>query len=111
MMYICKQCNKSFHSKSKFEEHRNLRQTPCKPASHFCNLCGKGLASARSLWNHNQICKKWGETKQPEDIPTFDGGEFYGKKTLSRGTIYKMVKMMNIPMKKWDLIADEFGEK
>ena len=31
---------------------------PCRPPTHFCDLCDKALASSKSLWNHKQLCPK-----------------------------------------------------
>ena len=38
-----------------------------------------------------------GNRKQKEEIPTFDGAEFCGEKSVSRETLYKMMEMLNIP--------------
>ena len=46
-----------------------------------------------------------------DDIPHFDGDEFSGKKTKSRETLYKMMKMVKIPEECWDRIATDVLEK
>ena len=35
------------------------------------------------------------------DIPCFDGGEFCGNKPLTQTTLYRMMKHLRIPEKKW----------
>ena len=39
------------------------------------------------------------------EIPSFDGVEFSGKNPKSRETLYRMMKMLNIPDFKWESIA------
>ena len=41
----------------KLREH-GLRQTPCRPASHFCPMCNKGLSSYKTLWQHKRTCPR-----------------------------------------------------
>ena len=110
-MHTCKQCKKHFQSLSKFEEHRR-RQKPCRPSTHFCDLCDKALASSKSLWNHKQLCRKKRETSPVvvAEIPTFHGAEFSGNKQLTRETLNKMMKMLKIPEHRWENIAKEFLE-
>ena len=111
-MYTCKQCKKKFQSVSKFEEHRR-RLNPCRPATHFCDLCEKGFASTKSLWNHKQLCRKRQETTSTVavvEIPIFDGNEFCSNKPKTCETIYKMMKTLKIPEHRWQSIAKELLE-
>ena len=48
-----------------------------------------------------------GNRKQKEEIPTFDGAEFCGEKPVSRETLDKMMKMLNIPEERRERIARE----
>ena len=95
-MYTCNDCGKNFKIISKLQEHTN-RQTPCRPATHHCGRCNKGLASYRSLCNHKQRCReefsvgrvaynKIREKAVPRkrslgyEIPTIDGNKFSRKR-------------------------------
>ena len=111
MMYTFKQCKKHFQNLSKFKEHHR-RQKPCRPPTHFCDLCDKALVSSKSLWNHKQLCRKKRETSPlvVAEIPTFHGAEFSGNKPLTRETLNKMMKMLKIPEHRWENIAKEFLE-
>ena len=55
-MYCCVKCNKTFRTRTEFKSH-NERKIPCRPATHFCSMCRKGLASRRSLRLHKKRCR------------------------------------------------------
>ena len=63
-MHTCNCCGKTFKIISKLKEHNN-RQTPCRPATHHCPTCNKGLASLQSLSNHKQRCTFGDTSFQP----------------------------------------------
>ena len=56
-MYCCVKCDKTFSSGSKFKAH-NSRKVPCRPTTHFCSMCKKGLVSRRSLCAHKKRCRE-----------------------------------------------------
>ena len=56
-MYCCVKCDKTFSSGSKFKAH-NSRKVPCRPTTHFCSMCRKGLVSRRSLCAHKKRCRE-----------------------------------------------------
>ena len=57
IMYCCVKCDKTFSSGSKFKAH-NSRKVPCRPTTHFCSMCKKGLVSRRSLCAHKKRCRE-----------------------------------------------------
>ena len=96
-----------------------------------CNDCGTSFGREDNLKRHmNYHCKgtEWDETCEPKqghirksyktaglldsetptfsaEIPTFDGDEFCGNKPLTRPTLNRIMKMMNMPEDRWDRIA------
>ena len=56
-MYCCVKCDKTFSSGSKFKAH-NSRKVPCRPTTHFCSMCKKGLVSRWSLCAHKKRCRE-----------------------------------------------------
>ena len=56
-MYCCVKCDKTFSSGSKFKAH-NSGKVPCRPTTHFCSMCRKGLVSRRSLCAHKKRCRE-----------------------------------------------------
>ena len=46
-------------------------------------------------------------TSSDDEIPTFDGAEFCSDKPLRRETLYKMMKMLKIPKRRWEHVASE----
>ena len=54
-MFRCTKCSRNFESKSRLVQHTS-RARPCRPPTHFCVMCKKGLASYRTLWEHKKYC-------------------------------------------------------
>ena len=57
-MYRCNRCERSFTCRRDLKHHTDERKTVCRKPTHYCDRCGKGLASYQSLWNHKQRCGK-----------------------------------------------------
>ena len=86
---------------------------------HSCDRCGKHLSSYHSLWRHKKKCQVNNNNTSPsigekrpllnddDDIATFDGDEFCGKKPKSRATIEKMMKLLKVPEYRCDKITAE----
>ena len=54
-MHPCVKCNRNFETKRNLVRHES-RLLPCRPATHFCITCKKGLASYGTLWQHKKTC-------------------------------------------------------
>ena len=61
---------------SKLIRHRN-RQTPCRPPSHYCVACNKGLGSNQTLLEHRKICSGSGLSsgEEPDSESDKDSSE------------------------------------
>ena len=89
MSYKCKQC-------SKFYDYRE---------SDYQTFGDNGSADGARNPKVQKLVNEIVNEDDDDDIPHFDGDEFSGKKTKSRETLYRMMKMLTIPEERWDRIA------
>ena len=55
--HTCAICSRQFKRKAELDRH-GKRQTPCRPPTHQCDRCGKGMSSYQTLWRHKKACKE-----------------------------------------------------
>ena len=67
--HACTTCSRQFQRKAELDRHAK-RQTPCRPPTYTCLLCGKGYASYQTLWRHNNTFHPAGAAEAEE--PTTD---------------------------------------
>ena len=99
----CAECDAVFTRSDNLKRHmnyhcNNLRISDTTKGSGW-NIGSTGNRSV--VRNGNVEC--CGNLKC--DIPTFDGSEFYKDKSLTRETLYKMMKHLGIPEKRWRKLA------
>ena len=105
MSYKCKQCSKFYATRQSRWKH----QQHCRGAG--IEQEAKGADGVRNPKVHKLVNESVNEDDDDDVIPQFDGDEFSGKKTKSRETLYKMMKMLNILKERWDRIATDVLEE
>ena len=99
-MFACKDCCTSFGREN------NLRRLK----NHYCNSYERDEACEPKRGRIKKTYKTAGllDNETPTfsaEIPTFDGDEFCGNKPLTRPTLNRIMKMMNMPEDRWNRIA------
>ena len=98
-MFRCDRCGEDFARMDNLARHINRRYR-CHP---------KDLEDSDTPANEEKRSRyvvKTSDKDPDDDIPEFDGAEFCGDKLLRRETLYKMMKMLKIPVKehRWERI-------
>ena len=104
---VCNRCDESFARQGNLTRHKN-RKNRCDsmlPVSRT-DQASERLERKRKISND-----KSEEIAENDDdgneIPTFDGDEFSGKKPKSHETLYKMIDMLKIPDRRRESITTE----
>ena len=105
----CDECDVSFTRADNLKRHLNYH---CSKS--FISDGGKGSgsrnrsrSSVKRVVVDNNADECSGSDYYKHDIPSFDGDEFCGNKSLTRETLYRMMKHLGIPEKRWNKLAEE----
>ena len=104
-MHSCHICGFEFSRRDILSRHLK-RKYPCDGQKIIQSRnvdCNKHDPTSINELNH----MKQSESMSTKEIPTFDGAEFCGEKPLSRETLGKMMKMLDIPEERRERIARE----
>ena len=104
-MHSCNQCGATFTRGDNLKRHEKLHYTDIHS---YKSTEPKSYRKRIKLEADDQEPHSDSEKEAvPNQIPTFDGDEFSGKKPKSRETLYKMMKMLKIPEHRWENIATD----
>ena len=98
-MFSCKDCRTSFGREDNLRRHKNHH---CKSGERDEACEPKRGRISKPYWEADLDNET---TTVSDEIPTFDGDEFCGNNSLTRQTLYRMMKMMKIPEDRWDRIG------
>ena len=105
---VCNRCGDSFARQDNLIRHIN-RKNRCDstPSVHRKDQTAERCERKRRISGDFDRSEEVTENDDGNEIPTFDGDEFSGKKPKSRDTLYRMMQMLNIPDHRWENIATD----
>ena len=101
----CSSCSRVMRSDNLKRHVKICQQSKC-----YTPFARKDQASERCERKRKISIDKSEEVEEKDDaneIPTFDGDEFSGKKPKSRETLNRMMEMLKIPEHRWEKIATD----
>ena len=114
----CDRCGESFARQDNLTRHKN-RKNRCdstqsvdrtdQAAEKRKHIDGDSWKPSKRL-KEDRILQESEQSETetiPKRIPTFDGNEFSGNKSLTRDTLYRMMEMLKVPEHRQDKIATE----
>ena len=93
--FFCERCNGSFARKDSLSRHHR-RKYPCIGIHSKDRQFYTPIKSDYELDDNFEV-----------SVPCFNGNEFIQGTPKSRETLYKMMKMLRIPERNWNNIANE----
>ena len=98
-MLLCEDCGTSFCREDNLKRHKNHHCKGDERGKTYESIQGRIRKTYRTTDLDNET------STFSDEIPTFDGDEFCGNKSLTRPTLNRIMKMLKMSEDRWDRIA------